>query len=153
MKFYKWNNYNGRWLPICDSKDELKRKYAEPEREKSGPQAEPNPSEAGAPPTPPPPPPEKLPDLIVSSLYVAPSGSPDVVFVEVTVSNIGEADAGPFTVTISDQPAGGSFSWGGPITLTPPFPPDPHLITAFADALYQVEESNENNNAKQAQIP
>lgn len=167
-EFDKGNNRNGAWLPIC--KEALRRAYAEPEAEKSEPQAEPEPSETTEQPPPTPPPPEELPDLIISSLTVQ-LLNPSTCIVEVTVSNVGNAAAGPFIVTISDQPPGGgpvvkatflvsgllpgeSFLWGGVITLVSPCDPDhPHLIIAFADAAYQVMESNENNNSAQKQIP
>ncbi|MEM2940383.1 MAG: CARDB domain-containing protein [Thermoproteota archaeon] len=166
-EFDKGNNYNGAWLPICK---EALRAYAEPEAEESEPQAEPEPSETGEQPPPTPPPPEELPDLIISSLTVQ-LLDPLTCIVEVTVSNVGNAAAGPFIVTISDQPPGGSpvvkatfpvsglllgesFFWGSTITLLSPCDPaHPHLIIAFADATYQVVESNENNNSAQKQIP
>jgi hypothetical protein len=173
-EFRKGNNYNGMWLRICKDaiEDELKRQYAEPEPEEKQSQDEPEGTEAPEIPPPLPPPPEKLPDLIIAEFHVFwDPAKPCEAWVYVRVDNIGDAAAGPFVVTLSDklpgqdalvilafpvaglQP-GGIYLYGGSVTLPMPCPPDPqHLIIAFADAHYQVLESNENNNVGQVSIP
>jgi CARDB/S-layer homology domain/Putative binding domain, N-terminal len=114
-----------------------------------------------------------LPDLIVTSLTAAISGSiGGQITVSVTVANQGSANAGAFrlgfyfstdsTITTGDTftgwscdfqsglAAGASSTCGGPIGVPSSLAPGNYYFGAMADDVGQVAESNETNNARAA---
>lgn len=102
-----------------------------------------------------------LPDLIISRIDFSPQTPRlgDPISFSVTVTNQGNAAAGPFVVELRDSRGSDRISVGGlaagsstSVNFQRPILISPETFTAIADAFNQVSESNESNNSSQVTI-
>jgi YVTN family beta-propeller protein len=111
-------------------------------------------------PTPTPTPPPDLPDLVVLDMFItlvtghACNYSSTDLGVRVVLGNVGSADAGPFVVDVNGSQQTVTLGLAQGDTLSLWFAGyAPWENTAFVDATFQVEESDEQNNELTRQLP
>ncbi len=99
-----------------------------------------------------------LPDLTISNVSITLETGNDcytstLMGIRIWFRNIGGGDAGPFVVDVNGAQQTVALGLGAGQSDTLWFPGGPRKSTAFVDATFQVDESNEDNNQFSGSIP